>query len=107
MNIHHGLGGGLHPHQPVRQHQPIAISQPAGLREIEQDIPPACGYQTHAAAMPLIEIQQDRVDFLRRWPFARRTHILHERAQNRKYRCAIGNTVAGAQVSSTPSARTS
>jgi len=27
--------------------------------------------------------------------------------QNRKYRCAIGNTVAGSQVSSTPSARTS
>ena len=27
--------------------------------------------------------------------------------QNKKYRCAIGNTVAGSQVSSTPSARTS
>jgi hypothetical protein len=27
--------------------------------------------------------------------------------QNRKYRCAIGNTSAGAQVSSSPSARTS
>jgi hypothetical protein len=27
--------------------------------------------------------------------------------QNRKYRCAIGSTVAGSQVSSTPSARTS
>jgi hypothetical protein len=27
--------------------------------------------------------------------------------QNRKYLCAIGSTVAGSQVSSTPSARTS
>src|SRR5262249_39969902 len=27
--------------------------------------------------------------------------------QNRKYRCAIGNTLAGSQVSSSPSARTS
>ena len=29
------------------------------------------------------------------------------RGQNRKYRCAIGSTAAGSQVSSTPSARTS
>lgn len=28
-------------------------------------------------------------------------------AQNKKYRCAIGSTVAGSQVSNTPSARTS
>jgi predicted transposase YbfD/YdcC len=27
-------------------------------------------------------------------------------AQNRKYRCAIGSTLAGSQVSSCPSART-
>ena len=32
--------------------------------------------------------------------------IAVERNQNRKYRCAIGSTDAGSQVSSTPSART-
>ena len=42
------------------------------------------------------------------WPgagFGARRDLDH--AQNRKYRCAIGSTVAGSQVSSTPSARTS
>jgi len=32
---------------------------------------------------------------------------MHRHHQNKKYRCAIGSTVAGSQVSSTPSARTS
>jgi hypothetical protein len=36
----------------------------------------------------------------------RRSHIAPAN-QNRKYRCAIGSTSAGAQVSNSPSARTS
>ena len=43
---------------------------------------------------------------LRYWPWSNRTTcaLIH---QYKKYRCAIGSTSAGAQVSSSPSARTS
>ena len=58
------------------------------------------------AAGRKIEIDQHAIDLRYRVPTARRQNAIGAH-QNRKYRCAIGSTVAGSQVSNTPSARTS
>jgi hypothetical protein len=61
--------------------------------------------------VPLVEIEADAVYFPPRGPFASGQNLMHllgrSYCQNRKYRCAIGSTVAGSQVNRTPSARTS
>jgi hypothetical protein len=108
VNVHNGFFGGDNTHNAVRNRQAITVVQAAGLWQVQKKFPPGVGDHQRAPAMPVIEIEPDRVDLLRIGPFARRKDLLHRlRGQNRKYRCAIGNTDAGSQVSSTPSARTS
>gem|GEM_PF-1107442 len=53
----------------------------------------------------LAQRQADPVPLRPGWPI-RRCPVL-DGDQNRKYRCANGNSFAGSQVSNTPSARTS
>ena len=62
--------------------------------------------------MAFVGIEHDSIDLDRRVPGTggsdfRRTLHWTQYLQNKKYRCAIGSTSAGAQVSSSPSARTS
>jgi hypothetical protein len=72
--------------------------------------------------MALVEIQHNGIHRVRDRPGAcsqegkdwgssgcrpRPPVIFQAGRQNRKYLCAIGNTLAGSQVSNTPSARTS
>ncbi len=94
---------------PVRQFQPVAVPQPRGVRQVEQDVRPGYRGQHDPSAMAAVEIDQHPVGCGRAvpgagWMYDRR---LQCHAQKRKYRCAIGSTVAGSQVSSRPSARTS
>jgi hypothetical protein len=61
----------------------------------------------------IVRRERDPVDRADRAPvagwlyFGRTPHLGLGGCQNRKYRCAIGSTSAGAQVNSSPSARTS
>ena len=105
-----GLAGDAHD-RAVVEHQPVAVAQRGGVRQIEQKGEPALGREHHAAAMALARIEHHPVDRRGIVPLSGRPHRAcpahARRRQNRKYRCAMGSTSAGAQVSSSPSARTS
>ena len=106
MDFQQRLRFRAHADDAIFHGQPIAIAQPHRLRQIQQNFHPAYGVQDDPTPMTAIEIDQDLIGFPRRVPGAGRQDMIGTH-QNRKYRCAIGNTVAGSQVSSTPSARTS
>ena len=84
----------------------IAIAEAYGLRQVEQQAVSGRSIKPDAAAEAAIEIHQDLIAFLRCVPCASGKNLCAEH-QKRKYRCAIGNILAGSQVSSTPSALTS
>ena len=86
--------------------QSIAIPQPDRLRQVDQHIRTALSPQHNPAAMAAVEVDQNVIDLPRCVPGAGGKDVVRAH-QNRKYRCAIGSTVAGSQVNSTPSARTS
>ena len=93
-------------HYTVLHRQPIAIAQPHSLRQIEQNFGTGFGRQNDPATVATVEIDQNMIDFMGRIPAASGQDTIAAH-QNRKYRCAIGNTVAGSHVRRTPSARTS
>ena len=107
-----GLAGDPHD-RAVVEHQPVAVAQRGRLRQIEQERVPPSPVSDDAAAMAVVGIEHDAVDRARLRPSVPaalhlRMRVASDRSrQNRKYRCAIGSTSAGAQVSSSPSARTS
>ena len=73
---------------------------------------PLLAGQHDAPPLPVVGIEHDAVERLpacisRRLPMLTVGRRAAFARQNRKYRCAIGSTSAGAQVSSSPSARTS
>ncbi len=111
VDIHDWLGRRRYPHNAMRHYQPVAMPQAARLRQIQQNLAPRLRCQQNAAPVPLVEIEADAVYFPPRGPFASGQNLMHllgrSYCQNRKYRCAIGSTVAGSQVNRTPSARTS
>ena len=95
---------------PVMQPQPVSIGHGNRLRQIEKDLFALIRYQTDTPAVTLFEQKRDgsRGLMLRPapgGPMDRRARL--RPYQYRKYRCAIGRTLAGSQVRSRPSARTS
>jgi len=100
-----GLGADLR-HAAVVQRQPVAMAQPHCLRQIEHDFGPCFGTEQDAAAVASVVVDQDTMGGRRGIPGADRQYLSTPH-QKRKYRCAIGSSMAGSQVSSTPSARTS
>ena len=105
MNFQQRLRPRPHPNDAALfQHQAVTVAQPYRLREVNQQIGTSFRGQHDPAAMAAIEVDQHLIGRIR--PGARRQNGGCA-DQNRKYRCAIGSTVAGSQVSSTPSARTS
>ena len=99
------LGADLY-HAAVVQREPVAMAQPHCLRQIEHDFGPCFGTEQDAAAVASVVVDQDTMGGRRGIPGADRQYFMTPH-QKRKYRCAIGRIVAGSQVSSTPSARTS
>jgi hypothetical protein len=99
-----------HPHdRAVIEHQPVAVPQHGGPRQVEQE--PRAGLAGHdqTTAVAVVGAQDDAIDEAARVPVAAFPDVegAFHRRQNRKYRCAIGSVSAGAQVKSSPSARTS
>ena len=72
---------------PVGRRHPVAATQYAAARQDERDLLAIISLRPQAAFLALLERQGQ--------------------FQNRKYLCAMGNTLAGSQTSSSPSARTS
>ena len=106
MNLQQRFGFRADAHYTAVHRQPIAVAQPHRLRQIEQQFSTALGVQHDAPAESLVEIQRHPVDRAAGVPLPRAPY-LGGAHQNRKYRCAIGSSAAGSQVSNTPSARTS
>ena len=104
------LAGDAHD-RAVVEHEAVAVAQRDRLRQVEQEFRAALAGQHDAAAVALAGVEHDAVDRASRASHAPAALDLGSRAascsllQNRKYRCAIGSTSAGAQVSSSPSAR--
>lgn len=101
--------GGDHPDEAaIVQQQSISVCQSNGLIEIELNSPIIIGAQPDPTAMTIVIIERHAGGFLIRWPIARFENTCGAtNHQNRKYRCAIGSSTAGSQVSNSPSARTS
>ena len=104
------LGRGLDPDEAaILQHQGVTVVEDRRLGQVEQEGQSADPAHGHAAAMPVAMVEDDAVDDLAE----ERVSADHfrgadqGRAQNRKYRWAIGSTSAGSQTRSSPSARTS
>src|SRR5688500_9851468 len=95
--------------RPILKHEPVAVLEHRRCFEIEQETRSRSAGQHDTATMTIAGVKHDAVDCPGGAP---RTHPLdlasplHHRYQNKKYRCAIGSTSAGAQVSSSPSAVT-
>jgi hypothetical protein len=127
VDVEHPLRHGPHSHQaPIFEPQRIARPQGNGLRQVEHDLGAGNGFEQEATPMPMVMIEQhgirgigiepitggnvfsgaDHASVTIRDPPAPSIHSMSA-TQNKKYRCAIGNTVAGSQVRITPSARTS
>jgi hypothetical protein len=103
----------------VLQEQPVAIAQRGRVREVKQELGAVLAGQHHSPQVTLGSIENDVVNSCCVAPISdghdgpsvfhsdvvsmpyRRDH------QNKKYLCAIGSTVAGSQVRSSPSALTS
>ena len=92
---------------PASSSKAVAVAQPHRLRQIDQHLGARYRCQHDTAAKAAVVVDQHLIDLSRRIPGAGRQDRARTAHQNRKYRCAIGRTVAGSQVSSTPSARTS
>ena len=95
----------------ILEHEAVAVTQRGRVRQIEQECRAALAGQRNPAAMALVGIEHDAVDRRRAVPGASGSDSdarrIGSHPQNKKYRCAIGSTSAGAQVKSSPSARTS
>ncbi len=92
----------------VVQPQPVAILQIGNLRQVQHEGKAITAVQFHAPSSPVLDIQHHTVDRVCGVPGSRFQYLVRAQAhQNRKYRCAIGSTSAGSQVSSSPFARTS
>jgi hypothetical protein len=110
-NLDQRLGTTDHAHDPaIVEHEAVAVVQHGRPRQIEQERRAAFARQYGAPAMPLIGIERNLIDVtcapLTGWLDG--DDPRHDSSsQNKKYRCAIGSTSAGAQVMSSPSAVTS
>jgi hypothetical protein len=89
----------------VLEQQPVAIGEQHSLRQVDHYLVALIGGDQLAAQMPVGGIE----DQCSEWLIVAGVFVGYgvEHGQNRKYRCAIGSTIAGSQVSSSPSARTS
>ncbi len=92
----------------VGRRDQIAAAQNLAARQHHADFFARYERRFEAALLPQLERQLELAfDF----DLVRATHdlqlVFDLDHQNRKYRCAIGSTLAGSQVSSSPSARTS
>jgi hypothetical protein len=86
------------------------VHQTHRVRQVEQEDEVALGPHRYAAAMAPVVRQEHgirRLQSLRLRCRLDRYGAQSSHAQNKKYRCAIGSTSAGAQVNSSPSAVTS
>ena len=95
---------------PIFKLQAISISQCHRLRKVEQKFFALIRSQENATAMARVKIESKSARRFVLRPMSRGAmngSALHDHAQYRKYRCAMGSTFAGSQVSSRPSARTS
>ena len=106
MDFHQLLGLRADPDDAGLHQQPIAVTQPYCLRQVDQYFGSGLRGQNDTASEAVIVVDQHAIDLLAAVP-ASGGEDLRGFDQNRKYRCAIGRMVAGSQVSSTPSARTS
>lgn len=102
-----GLGDDLHDPTIVRE-QMIAATQNRSSLEDQSNFFASVQRCTQAALVPQLERQHERHVGVCRGSGQSASDVQHERQlQKRKYRCASGSTLAGSQVSSWPSARTS
>ena len=100
---------GRRPHRDdaaVLQHQAVAVAKRRRFRQVEQEFETALAGHRQPAAMAVVMVENHRVGG-GAGPMAGGQDLRGADHQNRKYRCAIGSTSAGAQVSNSPSARTS
>ena len=86
--------------------QTVTVPQSDCLRKIDQHFRTQNRFQNDTTSEAAIIVDQDAIDLFCRIPIPGLQDCFRA-YQNRKYRCAIGRIVAGSQVSSTPSARTS
>ena len=118
-NLNQRLGSGDHrdDHAIVEQ-EPIAVPQRRHFRQIEQKLAATLTGHDDPPPIALVGVEHHLVNGTVHAPRAgaqdlRRplhgAYTLQDLGfhQNRKYRCAIGSTSAGAQVKSSPSAFTS
>src|SRR5215831_8148763 len=105
------LGGAHLDEAALLQPEAVAAVQHDGLDEIEQEVEAAIAQHAQAAAVAVVEQKRDGVAAFARRPVAGTDDFggaLHLPShQNKKYLWAMGSAVAGSQVRSSPSARTS
>ena len=111
LDLDQRLGPACNGHdRAVLEHETVAVFQRHRAVEIEQKFRAVLAGEHDAAAMPFVRIEHDAIDGAARVETPR-IYRLHRAipfsTQNKKYRCAIGSTSAGAQVNSSPSAVTS
>ena len=98
---------------PSSSTRPSPSRSATGFSQIEQERRALLAGQHDAPAVAVVGVEHDTVDGrASRIPVPLRlapavTRCIACITQNRKYRCAIGSTSAGSQVSNSPSARTS
>ena len=94
----------------VRGPQPIAVAEREPTRQEQPDLGPVGERHAQARTPPLIVIQRNRqrrlAGIVEGEELGEAEHRTVGFAQNKKYRCASGSTLAGSQVSNAPSART-
>ena len=60
VDVEQGLGlGDDTDHPAALEQQPVAVAQPGGLRQVEQQLLPGFGPQRKTAAVPAVEVDQD------------------------------------------------
>ena len=60
VDVEQGLGlGDDADYAAALEQQPVAVAQPGGLRQVEQQLVPGLGSQREAAAVPAVEVDQD------------------------------------------------
>src|SRR5262249_35103992 len=102
-DVDHRLAGRTDEDAPtIFANQPVAVAQMRCTRQVEHEFETAIGDHASASTMSRGVIEGHAVRGL---PTPIEGHGAQH--QNRKYRCASGKTVAGAQVSNSPFARTS
>jgi len=99
------VGGNDAHDAPVVGFETIAAAQDRPSLEKDTDLLAADDRGAEPALLPQLE-REHQLGIVRR-PSAEPASNDEHAIQNRKYRCAIGSTLAGSQTSSSPSARTS